>query len=108
MCCWRHAHDAASLPGPRPETPINRVRLPAPEATSQLPTCTGAEEGVPTRLLSTGEIEPMHVVGAKLKALHGRRDDLEAAIDDLLDPLVAPSMPAFDIAVLLLLIRLEL
>ena len=42
------------------------------------------------------------LVGAKLKALHGRRDDLEAAIDDLLDPLVAPSMPAFDIAVLLL------
>ena len=32
-----------------------------------------AEEGVPTRLLSTGEIEPMHVVGAKLKAYEASR-----------------------------------
>ena len=39
---------------------------------------------------------------AKLEALDERRAELERAIDEMLDPLVAPTLPAFDLAALLL------
>ena len=42
------------------------------------------------------------LVRAKLAALQPRRAALETAIDEMLDPLAAPKLPAFDLAVLLL------
>lgn len=42
------------------------------------------------------------LVRAKLLALRSRRLTLEAAIDEMLDPLAAPKLPAFDVAILLL------
>ena len=39
---------------------------------------------------------------AKLEALRDRRAHLEAAVDEMLDPLVAPTLPAFDLGCLLL------
>ena len=42
------------------------------------------------------------LVRQKLSELHSRRGQLEAAVGEMLDPLVAPSLPAFDLAVLLL------
>ena len=42
------------------------------------------------------------LVRAKLHALKRRRAEIEDAIDDMLDPLAAPKLPAFDVAVMLL------
>ena len=42
------------------------------------------------------------LVRSKLAALQERRGRLERAIDDQLDPIAAPNLPAFDVAVLLL------
>lgn len=42
------------------------------------------------------------LVRAKLLALQKQRGAFEAVIDDMLDPLAAPKLPAFDVAVLLL------
>ena len=42
------------------------------------------------------------LVRAKLEVLQRRRTEMEDAIDDMLDPLAAPKLPAFDVAVMLL------
>jgi len=48
------------------------------------------------------------LVQRKLTQLQARRNDLDAAVDEMLDPLVAPDLPAFDVAVLLLfLVEIE-
>ena len=67
------------------------------------PVPEGAEpEGPATSAADLRSGASRGLVRAKLQALQPRRAELEAAIDEMLDPLAAPKLPAFDVAVLLL------
>ena len=82
--------------------PTKRIVTAAPlQAKLKLP--AGAEPlGPPESAPDTRSGASRALVRQKLSALHSQRAQLEAAVSEMLDPLVAPSLPAFDLAVLLL------
>ena len=79
------------------------VQMPLPTLQSRAPIPEGAEpEGEPTAAKDVRSGASRALVRKKLLALRERRVRLERALDAQLDPMAAPKLPAFDIAVLLL------
>ncbi len=82
------------------ERSTHRV-LPAIRTLGVLP--DGAEpEGPATRAADNRAGASRALVRQKLERLAPRRGELERAVHEMLDPLAAPKLPAFDVAVLLL------
>ena len=89
----------------RAERARKTVQLPLPTLQSKLPENVPADaipEGDAIAADDTRSGASRALVRAKLIDLQERRPRLERAINDQLDPLAAPNLPAFDIAVLLL------
>ena len=72
------------------------LRRPAPVPAGAVP------EGPETSADDVRASASRGLVRAKLAALQPRRAALEQAVDEMLDPLAAPKLPAFDLAIVLL------